>query len=306
MSSDIRLLISWWAPTLKYAPHLREVEAAIVLNLSNKHLAVVHLILETTPEYRCSAVEKRFAESFSKTKLRQAARLECEEHTSSKLTYFDMFTTAKSLNHFENTIVILANADMVFDSSVRHFAEMSSNVLGIVSTSGFRLDDGQQDLQALYGKIVGKQIGPAPDRCYELKVYECRGSWDAFAFHPSRLRLNAEAFLDGRSGKPFVMYQNGAEAAALNALLNQSTFSKVYQFCDYVKMWHFHSEEKTHFQSSESFVVHHYSWPAECHVLRECLNLPVSLSQVVGSVESRSQRRCEEINAPFMHELLKV
>ena len=92
------------------------------------------------------------------------------------------------------------------------------------------------------------------------------------------------------------MYQNGAESAALNAIMSTSDFFEVHQLCDYVKMWHFHSEPKTHYNDDEKFVTHLYSYAAECHSLQDCLN--------PGRGDYQAQKTCYTRNKYEMEELL--
>jgi len=183
-----------------------------------------------------------------------------------------MFSISKTLDAgVGDVIVILANADMIFDDTVRHLQLLSTEVLTVIATSGLKPGLGPTNVKDLYERFMGLgSMKPLINRCYDLQVQK-RTSWDAFVFNPLRLRVVRDAFVDTKTLSPYVMYQNGAEAAALNSVMQHSDFNCVHQLCEHVNMWHFHTEAKTHYNSSEDFVAHPYSWPTECSSRNGCL-----------------------------------
>uniref|UniRef100_A0A6U0GXB3 Uncharacterized protein n=1 Tax=Micromonas pusilla TaxID=38833 RepID=A0A6U0GXB3_MICPS len=304
---ELHLVVSFWAPSLKPVPHRAETEAAIALNTANPYISTVHVFLEATIDFHCSDVESRVEGLLQKAQhVRQAAELDCHEQ-SAQLSFFDMFLFAKSVDAGDsNRIVILANADMVFDSTVVHLRGLNPSVLAIIATRGFGSASGTRQIRKFYRTVMKSKAKAIPNRCYNLHQRgkkECRGSWDAYAFEPSRLKLSLTDFLDERSGRPFVMHQNGADPSALNALLTLSHFNHVHQLCDYVKMWHYHSEGKTHFNNSEMPVFHEYSFPAECATVRGCLNPSSDATRAVDRLPTPQQKICDELHAPFRNNL---
>ena len=303
------LVVSFWAPSLKPVAHRSEVEAAIVLNIANEHISAVHVAFEASEGYRCGHVERRFSLLLRKARLTKRGEFNCENHFSRALSYYDMFATAKGLETDENDrVVILANADMVFDSSIRHLAKLHPDILAVISTRGFG-PLGPRKFQNVYRRLHEKPVQTTINRCYDLSSGEgggCRGSWDAFAFRPSRLTLSYDAFLDEKTQAPFVMHQNGAEPAALNALMIKSKFSEARQLCDHVKMWHLHSENKTHYNSSELSVFHLYSFPVECATLTQCLRHPRIIAVSSRNRRTRARERCNELHIPFRERLNAV
>ena len=268
-TAEIHLFVSFWAPpTDKVVPHRAEVEAAIAVNLANLHISALHVLLETTEDFGCpdaqTAIFSRMARSAA---LLQRARFVCREFIT-KVSYYDMFTESIKATPW-NAIAIVANADQVFDETLRNVRSLSSHIVGVVSTRGF---DPHLRLSAVtqYKSLMGKSGQARPLRCVHGIP---RMSWDAFIFKVEQARVQREWFTDEESGEPFPMNQNGAENAALNGLLATSHFKKAFNLCDYVHLWHFHSEASTHVNSSEKFVAHMYSTPDACLSLHGCTHL---------------------------------
>ena len=276
---ELHLLVNLWAPSLKVSPHRAEVIAAITSNLLNPHFNVIHVVLEATQDYHCGHVEEDVNGILKHSEEVAIKKLRCQERFSIQIAYVDMFSVAKTIAtgphkwiSKKDIVLVLANADMVFDDSVRHLLSLKPDILAVIATSGLKPRLGPKYVKELYERFVSNGIAkPLINRCYDLEAQK-RTSWDAFVFSPHRLKVVRESFLDLTTTTPYVMYQNGAEAAALNSILRHSAFKCVHQLCDHVRMWHFHTEEKTHFNLSEEFVEHEYSWPSECGSLSACMN----------------------------------
>lgn len=269
---EIHLVVNFWAPQLKLTPHRDEVEAAIFSNLCNKHFHTVHILLEATHDFKCHQLKKRIEHHAERHNMSVQANMNCVHHPSRLVSYADMFRFARSLKDISSkqTLVTIANADMVFDETVSAVQPLRSDTVAVIATKGMPSGSYPEDVKSKYAILLGRKIKASINRCYDL-AKEKRTSWDAFVFDPEHLYFNQTDFLDGKMRMPFTMNQNGAEEAALNAILKSSRFKCAKQLCEHVNIWHFHMEEKTHFNSSEEFVVHPYSWPEECDSLEACL-----------------------------------
>ena len=265
---QLHLFVSFWAPSAHIVPHRDEVAAAIAANLANSHLSAVHVLLEASDDFTCRESALVLVELLERSGQKQQASLKCKEFYGEKLTYYDIFKESKQ-NSGKNTITIVANGDMVFDASVRRVLGLKKHVLGVVSTRGLHPQMTPSHIRTQYDRLVGKPITDIYNRCEA--PWGNRLSWDAFIFRAGSLSLDFDAFTDELYSRPFVMNQNGAENSALNALLSSSRFSRATNLCNFVHMWHFHTQPRTHVNSSEEFVHHMYSWPQDCSTLLDCL-----------------------------------
>lgn len=191
--------------------------------------------------------------------------------------------------------MILANADMVFDSSVHILANLQRGVLNTIATIG--LDVAINDASLLdeyralsscdvntflydvvenhlknesekFEDVTGLKLrAVVPNRCYPRP--RPRLSWDAYAFHPEDINVVRQAFRD-TSGRQWYMNELGAENAALGAIVAHSpALNSVTQVCDIVHMYSFHSQPKTHsvakwVQSSLTFIA------SDCNSTSSC------------------------------------
>lgn len=267
---ELHLIVNFWAPDKKLAPHRVEVRASIAINMANEHINIVRLLLESTPTYTCKESSSELFAILREAGLRPHATLLCSNYAVEGISYYSMFEAARAPQHAD-AVVIVANADMVFDNSVRLVKRINAGTIGLIATQGFSLD-APKKLLSLYEQTISAHGRRAINRCYDEKVNGGnRTSWDAFVFQPRCLRIRKENFIDKANGGLFHMNQNGAEAAALNAVLTSSYFQQAVQLCDHVYMWHFHHLPKTHRNGSEEFVDHPYTWPTACLGLMDCL-----------------------------------
>ena len=121
--------------------------------------------------------------------------------------------TNQSLTGF---IVILANADMVFDETVRYLKPLDKRVVHVVATQGeppYRLR-AKLKLQGI------STVGEITNRCY---ASDFRSSWDAFIFHQGTVSWRMENFLANTEPRvPFTFNTIGAENFALFNLKKNS------------------------------------------------------------------------------------
>jgi hypothetical protein len=264
------LLVNCWAPSLKVSPHREEVVAAISANIANTHIAEVYVILQTTETYGCSDLERDVFSLGLRLPSKPRKKLVCRSHDEQLISYYEMFQVADEITKSRAlSVMIVANADMVFDDSVRHLKRLAPDVLATIATQGLSSEQHEWSSKT-YEILTQNTSRQIVNRCYDLAVQN-RTSWDAFAFNPRVGRLAVENFVDKNTRKPFPMNQNGAEAAALNGLWKTSRFRCAIQMCDHIKMWHFHTQPKTH-NGDERFVELAYSWPSDCGGIDSCVN----------------------------------
>lgn len=275
---DLVLVTSFWAAgpdadsksRLKANSRRREIENAVALNVANSMIREVRIILDGFHQfYNCTTLQKRIRGKILDVCPSSRTRLVCIERNGSQPSYFEMFnyTTDPALS---GSIIILANADMVFDQTVLRLHDLNVHTAATISTRGF--GDGCEPCESIQHQL--KLLGMQPlrmrsaDRCYKQRP---RSSWDAYVFHFNALKFDPHGFHDDRSNEKFTMNTNGAENVALYYLKHASPNITFYQICDHVNMWHIHAAPKTH--SSEIWVYGPRAIAAECASIEDCLGI---------------------------------
>jgi hypothetical protein len=164
-------------------------------------------------------------------------------------------------------IVILSNADQVFDETLSHALPLSNNTIFVLATQGYSADSVPPRIHAQYRALIEHEAlhvydtgtdnwcEPQFDSGDEMEHYSF--SWDTYIFHRSLLmetvpvnktdhgkftRLNFR-----REPSMYYMNEGGAEYAALydivRGLLGKVT---VWNACHLIQTWHFHLTAKMH------------------------------------------------------------
>ncbi len=160
--TQLVLLTSLWA---QQAPHVHRTEilAALVHNLHTGVFRRVHVVLDSiTSSCNCSHLHNTVRQLAAKAEVTvNKTELKCLDRTKGQPTYYDLFAYSqdplfmgkKDRNRSkggtvmgkdigrdaekdmgENTVVILANADQVFDSSAKVLTRLSKRTLGVITT----------------------------------------------------------------------------------------------------------------------------------------------------------------------------
>ncbi|CAB9501318.1 unknown protein [Seminavis robusta] len=266
----ISLVTSFWAqsPEQAASPHRREIEEAILNNINNPHLDQVAIILDGSASgANCNHFKERMDQlnvQFHK-KLEQhnitvpytgsvankkRPKLTCVNRSDKQPNYYQMFLYASSPKVVTGDVVIMANADQAFDSSVQGLRRLRENAVLLVPTSGFDKDlvpsPAHEHFLFLHGHTSQNYTEGVKARCRPRML-----SWDAFAFH--------RRLLEGKLVRPqdfmrntvegtqafFHMNEDGAENAATWSLWSNVKNAGYFKSC-FVRMWHFHGFEKMH------------------------------------------------------------
>jgi hypothetical protein len=247
-------------------PHRKEIMAAILANIMNPYIDQVVVFLDGVHEGRnCEKLIDEFKMLYNdfmrSDYMDQPTRVEKLHELTVKLTCVNVYSGQPSYYEmFDNTlhnavlgdVVLLANADQVFDESIILARHLNPDVMVVLGTRGW-VDWIPSQVQRIYEKIVGKQyIDAIPgakkheDRC--LKTLK---SYDTWIFHKEQLRgkLEERHFLRLAADdtlKPFYMNENQAENAALWSVLQCHPFTSVLNACNRIHTWSFHLTPKTH------------------------------------------------------------
>ena len=278
----VALVTTAWVSSSTAAPHLAEVKAAITVNMANEWIDQIHILLEgSTQEHDCSNFKSELEKStlFKSSSVRERSKFRCRNWGLDQPTYYDMFDYA-SRNVSSKSLILLANADMVFDKSIRHLHELDERALLVVATSGLSIKSTPRRILEAYEQLTRFRVIDVANRCYNEFEFN-RTSWDAYAFYSDNLRISSDSFVDNATGRFFPMNQNGAENAALEAVSRNSFFTQYSQICDHIKMWHFHTQPKMHHSSIG--VKHDQLRPASCAQLSDCLT-PSGLRSTFRSI----------------------
>jgi hypothetical protein len=238
--------------------HRREMEAALLANLHNHHFDQYVVFLDgATEEANCAHFIKRMKEVYVR---HSYSKLTCIASPDTQPTYYQMFQNTLH-EAVTGDIIVLANADQVFDDTVSLARTLHTEVLAVLGTRGFT-----NKMPALtkyfYESIVGKdflanarQRVPGEwdsDRCSVTAT----STVDAWIFHRSKMKnLKEEDFQRSSTNKETMMppHMNEmlaeSESAALSAL--QNTFPFTYNACDRVHSWHFHLSPELEAQETE-------------------------------------------------------
>ena len=258
--SKLTLLVNFWSPTEPRVPHQKESEVAIFSNLASGFFDEIVVLFQHRDEGGCVAFQEYAAQAqahyFTNASLN--TKLRCVS-VRQQPTYFDMFRYAAK--HLRWGIVVLANSDMVFDHSVELSRNLARNQAKVIATSGFG-SKAPTELQLHYMNITQLPVRTVVNRCYDEALQQ-RTSWDAFVLRTHGIKIIRKSFTDRKTREAYYMNQNGAEAAALAALVLHNTKLSVCQACDDIAMWHFHTTPKTH-AMNDTFVDAEYYFPRTC------------------------------------------
>ena len=278
-NTSISLIVSFWAnavPDSKTSLHYHEMEAAFIANLANQYLSQLVIILDSvSKEANCSHFERRILSIYAKhhTNSPHVQKLICIPHTSGQPTYLDMF---RYVTHdlVTSRVAIVANADHVFDNTLRHAGLLRQNTVLTLSSHGYYTEPSGSatlvppNIQQYYTQIIPSQLMPKPtqekvvrniDRCNDVpeKWNGKPFSWDAFVFERRLLQgtiFNESSYWYRKPHGYFYMNTNGAEVAALHDLLqliqknlpkNERSIS-VWNACQHIHAFHYHFARKTH------------------------------------------------------------
>jgi len=283
----ISLVTSFWAlPVQDHSQatnveHRKEIEAAMLANLQNHHLRQVVVVLdsvsnETTDcrgfvEYMNRRLDNFTRSSSSSapeynTDPKSLPELQCIERQASagQPNYLEMFQYATLHPSVTSNIVILSNADQVFDDTMSYATRLPNRTIFVLSTNGDQTKQAPPSVRQQYRDMVGDDSkGKETNRCIEMKKLASATkrysfSWDAYIFHRSLLRESLRSIDDGselfkrknfyRKPMPFYMNELGAENAALHDVAQGlvGTQVSVWNACRLIRSWHFHLAPKTH------------------------------------------------------------
>jgi len=263
---NLSLVVSYWAD-YSSEPHLhrREIEAAIAVNAANCQIRTVVVLLDGSNFlYNCSHFVEKIQRMSSLLTSSCTSQLKCVDRYEGQPTYYEMFHFSKNLG-LQESINILANADMVFDETIGLAKELSKNVLLVLGTQGMHAGTPSAILSS-YEKLTGLSTPSLLNLCERV-----RKSWDVWIFHPNDIKLNKKSFRDSQTKLPFYMNQDRAENSALHALLHGSKGLVSHNPCEFIHAWHYHGAEKTH-KKGVGAVIHPRAKPSTCPSIRYCLN----------------------------------
>ena len=271
-SNSISLIVSFWAKvTSAISLRYHEIETALIANLANQHLSQLVVILDSiTEEDNCNTFEHKisslYAEYHNQTNASIGKKLICIPHEHGQPAYFDMFryVTHKLVT---SRVVIVANADHVFDQTLHLAGLLRTNTVLTLSNHGYYTKPSGSailvppHIQQYYKQaqlFPGETLNGVVDMCNKDVPSRWKGqraSWDAYVFE--RQLLQGKTFNDTyfyrEPHKHFYMNTGGAENAALNDLLklmrddlpkNESIVA--WNGCQYIHAFHYHFAPKYH------------------------------------------------------------
>ena len=255
-------------------PHRQEIKAAILANIYNPHLHQIVVFLDgVSVQSNCIHFILEMRElnikymSTVKTSSVLMKEEEAQEDVLSKLTCIDVHTGQPTYyDMFQNTlhkdvlgeVIILANADQVFDTTISVVRDLNPYVLVVLGTKGFSYNIPPK-IKYFYDILVGTDYVDNTEMQQGNKdmCQKTRYSWDTWIFKrvAIRDRLNEQDFQRMNTNNEmisFYMNENGAENAALWALQQSFPFTSVYNACDVIYSWSFHFAPKTHYLHHET------------------------------------------------------
>jgi len=292
----ISLVTSFWAlPVQDYSQatnveHRKEIEAAMLANLQNHHLRQVVVVLDSVSnetidcrgfvEYMNQRLDNFTRSSSSSTSgydtdSQRLTDLQCieRESVSGQPNYLEMFQYAAFHPSITSDIVILSNADQVFDETVSYATQLPNRTMFVLSTHGYEASRVPTHVRQSYRDGIGDDsYGKSQNRCHgeqipgeTTKHYSL--SWDAYVFHRSLLRESLrsshnDSVVFQRKNfyrKPMAYYMNelAAEWAALHDVASGLGANvSVWNACKVIRSWHFHLASKTHHGNDQ-----HPQWP---------------------------------------------
>jgi hypothetical protein len=251
----ITLVTGIWAQAQneKPHPHRAEVEASLISNLDNRYIHQLLVILDSVSEdtQDCHQFTDRLISLGWQS--RHPSHLSCIERAEGQPTYYEMFRYTLHPN-VEGLVVVLSNADQVFDDTLRYAKHIPANMLWTLSTRGFSSYSagGSSRLHETYHRIATNGVAVSTytrGYCADDQPYSL--SWDTYIFQPETIRrsLRASNFLRPnfyRKLIPFFMNELGAENAALHGLSLGLVNMTYWNACHLISSWHFHLAHKMH------------------------------------------------------------
>lgn len=224
------LLTSLFVPGASTNAHIKELFTALAMNLHNRHIENVHLLMESSGGDPCSRVPELLTELAPSRKVAgaSAAKVVCVP-VSKQPTYADFFRYARQ--KLKGLPVLLSNTDVVFDES-----------LGLIDRNALK--------HGKYGYVLSV-VPPPPNGAYKDAFgSECESSkrcaigafdgwiwggssWDAYIFYPPSEGSMDLAYID------HVMNIPGAENRAAYQL-EKGAGMKLYNACLHVRAYHWH------------------------------------------------------------------
>lgn len=234
---DISLFISRRA--FDESSRVVELDAALAANLANSALVHTYVLLEnSTSSHNCS----HFMIRLRKSGVGKLERLRCVDRAEMQPTYREMYEMAFTIPKM-GSIVILSNADIVFDHTIREFRAMPRNKLNVLSVTGGPQHT-SEELRGYYERFVtdahelltsreakgpGSEITHAgsskkktiPWNLCSSKWKYLGMSWDAYVFRrdSAPLSFNSSEYQETLQyrGREYFMNMFGAENAAAMA-----------------------------------------------------------------------------------------
>ena len=287
-SYGVSLVTSFWAlregddSQSTSRGHRQEIEAAMLANLQNPHLQQLVVVLDSVSNQTidCQGFVKYMTgrvESVSRLdslhsspetiRCEKAPRpeLQCIERNASsgQPSYLEMFQYATLHPSITSEIVIMSNADQVFDDTVAYAAQIPNDTIFVLSTYGYATSRVPPGLRKQYQNFVGDDYNrEAADRCHKgwtegdsRKRHS--NSWDSYVFQRSLLRnsftlndIDSELFKRlnfRREPRAYYMNELAAEYAALHDVTRDLDANvSVWNACKIIRSWHFHLAPKTH------------------------------------------------------------
>lgn len=223
---------------------LIELDAALAANLANMELLQTYVLLEkSSASYNCSF----FLAQLRASSIDHLDRLTCVDRVEGQPTYREMYESAFTIPQRGN-IVILSNADVVFDHSIKKLMGLPKNRMNVLSVTGGP-HHAPPDIRRVYQKFNpefdnllarhGARDGSVVNYNGQKKVipwnlcskrWKYLGlSWDAYAFRrdSTHIHFNSSDYLEALKfrGREFFMNEMGAEHTAALAF-HQSGFER--------------------------------------------------------------------------------
>jgi hypothetical protein len=178
-----------------------------------------------------------------------------------------MFQYATFHPAITSEIVILSNADQVFDGTISAAKSLPNTTVFVLSTHGYNASRVPTSVREQYRVMVGDDAnGTTANRCEASQDMKAQllgnkkrfsNSWDAYIFHRALL---ANTLPENDKGKsqftrlnfrreptPYYMNELAAEYAALYDITRQLIGKvTVWNACKIIRSWHFHLTAKMH------------------------------------------------------------
>lgn len=263
--SKLALVTTLWTAEERWPQHRSEVLHSLAINLRNRFLSKIHVYLDgPAGASACTRLESVLKESYH-TSAQTMSRLNCQYVHVDQISYFEIFHLVKREAALKEYVIVLANADMVFDDTIMKAKFIPEDTLLTVATRGVPTFTSRMFFSFRF-------IQRHTDRCYRRP--RIRDSWDAYIFHPANLNLNESMWFDELTGRHFPMNKIWAEESALFAIhSSSSSILKFFQACDVIHMWHLHKAPKTYEIHDDTRVLHSAVVAGDCTSMCECLGM---------------------------------